>query len=220
MSVRRPALAFDPMIFLDKLKTGRTSRAYARDESVFAQGKVANAVFYLESGKVVLSVLSSRGKTAIVGNVGPGSFFGEGCLAGQKLRMSTARTGSPCRISRVMKTTMLRLLHREREFAALFMAYLLSHNARIEGDLVKQLFNSSEKRLARVLLRLSHFGKAKTLTMIPKMSLESLAVIVGTTPRKVGFFMERFRKLGFIKDGAAGLNIHSALLTVVLRDRA
>jgi CRP/FNR family transcriptional regulator, cyclic AMP receptor protein len=219
VSLRAPA--FDPLPFLTSIRSGRTSREYPRHEEVFAQGASADAVFYIETGKVKLSVQSPRGKTAIVGTVGRGSFFGEGCLAGQPLRISTASTTVPCRIARVAKKTMLRALHREPDFAALFMAYLLSRNAHIEGDLVDQLFNSSEKRLARLLLRLAHFGKAsKPLTVIPKMSQSALAEIVGTTPRKIGYFMERFRKLGFVEDGGKGLEVHSALLSIVLRDKA
>jgi CRP/FNR family cyclic AMP-dependent transcriptional regulator len=214
-------MSFDPMPFLTRIRSGRSSRDYPRHEQVFAQGAAADAVFYLESGRVKLSVLSPRGKTVVLGTMVRGSFFGEGCLAGQPRRISTAQTTLPCRISRVAKKTMLRVLHQEPEFAALFISYLLSRNARIEGDLVDQLFNSSEKRLARLLLRLAHFGKAsKPLTVIPKMSAKALAEIVGTTSVKIGRFMDRFRKLGFIDDGGEGLEVHSALLAIVLRDQA
>jgi CRP/FNR family cyclic AMP-dependent transcriptional regulator len=213
-----PSMGLDAMRYLVTVQAGRTSRDYARHENVFTQGKAANSVFYVESGSVALTVLSARGKNAVVGVVGSGSFFGEGCLAGQALRMSTARTTLPCRISRVMKQTMLRLLHRERGFAAFFMAHLLAYNAQIEGDLAERLLNG-EKRLAQLLLRLSKFGKGKTLTAIPRFSAETLASMIGSTPRKVRDFMQRFRTLGFIEDGRAGLRVHCDLLAVVLRDR-
>jgi CRP/FNR family cyclic AMP-dependent transcriptional regulator len=209
------------MPFLAKIGSRRASRGYTRNEGVFAQGDVADAVFYIESGKVNLTVVSARGKTAVVGILGRGSFFGEGCLAGQPIRMSAARTTLPCRIFRVGKAAMIRLLHNEPEFAARFTAYLLSRNARIEGDLVTQLFNSSEKRLARLLLRLARFGKAsKPRTAIPKLSRATLASAIGATPRKVGYFMNRFRQMGFIDERGSRLEVHSALLAVVLRDSA
>jgi CRP/FNR family transcriptional regulator, cyclic AMP receptor protein len=212
------AAAFDPTPFLAKLGKGRTTRPYRNKQLVFSQGDAADAVFFIESGKVKLSVVSTRGKEAVIGVLEQGSFFGEGCLAGQPLRMSTASAIQACSITRVGRTTMVRLLHREPEFAELFMTYLLSRNVRIEEDLVDQLFNSSEKRLARILLLLAHFGKEpRPETVIPKVSQETLAAMVGTTRSRVSYFMNRFRKLGFIEYNG-GLQVHGGLLSVVLRD--
>ncbi len=212
------AIAFDPAEFVTKVGNGKRTREYRTKQVVFSQGDPADAVFFVQSGKVKLAVVSARGKEAVIGVLEPGSFFGEGCLAGQAVRMSTATTLQPSSILRVGKAAMVRLLHREPEFAELFTAYLLSRNARIEEDLVDQLFNSSEKRLARILLLLAHFGKdSKPETMIPKVSQETLAAMVGTTRARVSYFMNRFRKMGFIHYNG-GLQVHSALLTVVLRD--
>jgi CRP/FNR family cyclic AMP-dependent transcriptional regulator len=175
-------------------------------------------VFYLQSGKVKLTVVSARGKEAVIGVLDRGSFFGEGCLAGQRLRMSTASAIQPSTVIRVGRSAMVRLLHRKPEFAELFIAYLLSRNVRIEEDLVDQLFNSSEKRLARILLLLAHFGKeSRPEGVIPKVSQQTLAAMVGTTRSRVNYFMNRFRKLGFV-DYNGGLKVNRALLTVVLRD--
>jgi CRP-like cAMP-binding protein len=175
-------------------------------------------VFFIHTGKVKLTVLSARGKEAVIGVLEPGSFFGEGCLAGQSIRMASASATEPSRITRVGRSTMVRLLHREPEFAEQFIAYILSRNVRIEEDLVDQLFNSSEKRLARILLLLAHFGKeSKPESVVPQVSQETLAAMVGTTRSRVSYFMNRFRKLGFIHYNG-GLQVHSALLTVVLRD--
>ena len=212
------ALAFDPKAFLDRIVNGKSTREYRSRQVVFSQGDAADAVFYIQSGKVKLTVVSTRGKEAVIGVLEPGSFFGEGCLAAQPLRMSTASAIQPSRIVRVGRSIMVRLLHREPEFAELFIAYLLSRNVRIEEDLVDQLFNSSEKRLARILLLLAHFGKEpRPESVIPKVSQETLAAMVGTTRSRVSYFMNRFRKLGFIHYNG-GLQVHSALLTVVLRD--
>ena len=212
------ALAFDPNVFLTRIESGKTTREYRNKQVIFSQGDPADAVFYVQSGKVKLTVVSTRGKEAVIGVLERESFFGEGCLAAQPLRMSTASAIQPCRILRVGKSTMVRLLHREPEFAELFTAYLLSRNVRIEEDLVDQLFNSSEKRLARVLLLLAHFGKeSRPESVIPKVSQETLAAMVGTTRSRVSYFMNRFRKMGFIHYNG-GLQVHSALLTVVLRD--
>jgi CRP/FNR family transcriptional regulator, cyclic AMP receptor protein len=175
-------------------------------------------VFYLQSGKVKLTVVSTRGKEAVVGILERGSFFGEGCLAAQALRMATASAIAPSCLIRIGKKSMVALLHSEPEFAESFIAYLLSRNVRIEEDLVDQLFNSSEKRLARTLLLLAQFGKeSRPETVIPRVSQETLAAMVGTTRSRVSYFMNRFRKLGFIHYNG-GLQVHSALLTVVLRD--
>ncbi len=212
------ALAFDPKAFLTRIENGKTTREYRNKQVVFSQGDAADAVFYIQSGKVKLTVVSTRGKEAVIGVLDRGSFFGEGCLAAQPLRMSTASAIQPCSIVRVGKSTMVRVLHHEPEFAELFTAYLLSRNVRIEEDLVDQLFNSSEKRLARILLLLAHFGKeSRPESVIPKVSQETLAAMVGTTRSRVSYFMNRFRKMGFIHYNG-GLEVHSALLTVVLRD--
>ena len=175
-------------------------------------------MYYIQAGRVKLSVVSTQGKEAIVAILEPGSFLGEGCLAGQPLRMATARAVEPATIVRVEKSTMVRLLHREPEFAEHFIAYLLSRNVRIEEDLVDQLFNSSEKRLARLLLLLAHYGKdSKPEPVVAKVSQETLAAMIGTTRSRVSYFMNRFRKLGFIHYNG-GLHVHSSLLTVILRD--
>ena len=214
-------LAFDPNAFLAGIENGKTTREYSDKQVVFSQGDAADAVFYIQSGKVQLTVVSPRGREAVVGVLERGSFFGEGCLTAQPLRVSTASATQPSSIIRVGKSTMVSLLHREPEFAELFTAYLLSRNVRIEEDLVDQLFNSSEKRLARALLLLSHFGRdSRPESVIPKVSQETLAAMVGTTRSRVSYFMNRFRRMGFIhyKGYNGGLQVHSALLTVVLRD--
>jgi len=209
---------FDPATFVSKVANGKSTREYRAKQAVFAQGDPADAVFFLQKGKVKLAVVSTRGKEAVIGVLDAGSFFGEGCLAGQPRRMSTASALEASSIIRVSKAAMIKLLHREPEFAELFTAYLLSRNARIEEDLVDQLFNSSEKRLARILLLLAHFGKEpRPETVIPKVSQETLAAMVGTTRARVSYFMNRFRKMGFIHYNG-GLQVHSALLSVVLRD--
>jgi CRP-like cAMP-binding protein len=209
---------FDPKAFLDRIKSGKTTRQYRNKQVVFAQGDPGDAVFFLERGKIKLSVVSARGKEAVIGFLEEGSFFGEGCLAGQPVRMSSASAIPSATVTRVAKATMVRLLHREPEFAELFIAHLLSRNVRIEEDLVDQLFNSSEKRLARILLLLAHFGKeSKPESVVPKVSQETLAAMVGTTRSRVSYFMNRFRQMGFI-DYNGGLLVNKALLTVVLRD--
>lgn len=216
--MRNSALDFDPVALLATIASGKTTRELRGKEVVFSQGDPADAVFFIQSGKVKLTVVSTRGKEAVIGVLERGSFFGEGCLAGQPLRMSTASAIEASSVTRVAKTTMVRLLHRRPEFAEMFITYLLSRNVRIEEDLVDQLFNSSEKRLARILLLLAHFGKeSKPETVIPKVSQETLAAMVGTTRSRVSYFMNRFRKMGFI-DYNGGLQVNSALLTVVLRD--
>jgi CRP/FNR family cyclic AMP-dependent transcriptional regulator len=215
---RATPLAFDPNAFLTRIEEGKTTRRYRSKQVIYSQGDAADAVFYVQSGRVRLSVVSARGKEAIIGLVEPGGFFGEGCLAAQPLRVSSATVLEPSSILRVDKGHMIRSLHREQEFAELFIAYLLSRNVRMEEDLVDQLFNSSEKRLARILLLLAHFGKeSRPESVIPKVSQETLAAMVGTTRSRVSFFMNRFRKMGFIHYNG-GLAVHSALLTVLLRD--
>jgi CRP/FNR family transcriptional regulator, cyclic AMP receptor protein len=215
---RKTAPSFDHGLFLTKVGSGKTIREYRAKQVVFSQGDPADAVFYVQDGKVKLTVLSTHGKQAVIAILGPGDFFGEGCLASQALRMSTASALEPSTILRVPKNTMVALLRREPVFSERFIAYLLSRNVRIEEDLVDQLFNSSEKRLARLLILLAHIGKeSKPELVIPKVSQETLAAMVGTTRSRVSYFMNRFRKMGFIHYNG-GLNVHSGLLTVVLRD--
>jgi CRP/FNR family transcriptional regulator, cyclic AMP receptor protein len=218
----RPAPAapapFDPDAFLARVGEGRAIREYRKNEVVFAQGDKAEAVFYLQKGKVKLTVLSHHGKEAVVALLGEGEFFGEGCLVAQPLRMATATALIPCTVLRLEKAAMLRVLHAEPTFAARFITHLLARNIRIEADLVDQLFNSAEKRLARVLLLLANFGKeGKPEALIPKVSQETLAGMIGTTRSRVSAFMNKFRQLGFI-DYNDGLEVHSALLNVILHD--
>jgi CRP-like cAMP-binding protein len=210
---------YNPHLFLTKLSTGRRRQEYQSGESIFSQGEAADAVFFVESGKVKLKVVSKRGKEAVVAILPEGSFFGEGCLAGQPLRMSTAASVQKSTILRVEKPAMLDLLHREPEFAERFLAYVLSRNVRMEADLVDHLFNSSEKRLARLLLLLANFGQeSKPIPVIAKMSQETLAEMVGTTRSRVSFFLNRFRDLGFIDYNGGGMHVHSSLVSVVLHD--
>ena len=204
--------------YLAKVRGAETVKEYRRKHTIFSQGSPADAVFYIEKGKVKLTVLSARGKEAVVAILGSGDFFGEGGLAGQPLRMATATSMTECSILRIKKETMIRMLHDERAFSELFMSYLLSRNTRIEEDLVDQLFNSSEKRLARILLLLTRFGKdGQHEVVVPKISQETLAEMVGTTRSRVSSFMNKFRKLGFV-DYNGGLQVHSSLLSVVLHD--
>ena len=196
----------------------RSVASYRRKEAIFSQGDPADAVFFLQKGAVKLTVVSKQGKEAVVGIVGPDMFFGEGCLAGQHIRMSTATATEDATVLRFEKKNMIRLLHADPEFSELFTTYLLSRNIRFEEDLVDQLFNSSEKRLARILLLLAHFGKeGKQEPVIPKISQEVLAGMIGTTRSRVSHFMNKFRKLGFI-DYNGGMSVHSSLLNVVLHD--
>jgi CRP/FNR family transcriptional regulator, cyclic AMP receptor protein len=209
---------FDPAAFLAKAGEGKTVTTYRKGQVVFAQSDAADAIFYVQKGKLKLTVVSNNGKEAVVALLGAGDFFGEGCLAGQQVRMATARGMTDCAIVRLEKAEAIRVIHEEASFSELFLKHLLSRNIRIEEDLVDQLFNSSEKRLARVLLLLANFGKeGKPETVIPKISQETLAEIVGTTRSRVSFFMNRFRKLGFIKYNGV-LEVHSSLLNVVLHD--
>ena len=204
---------------LAKVGAGRTTVVFRKGEVVFTQGDPADSIFHIEKGKLKLTVVSSQGKEAVIALLAGGDFFGEGCLAGQIKRMSTATAMTDCETVRLDKTEMVRVLRDEPVFAELFLHHLLSRNIRIEEDLVDQLFNSSEKRLARVLLLLANFGKAgKTEPVVAKMSQEMLAEIVGTTRARVNFFMNKFRKLGFIDYDGDGLRVHSSLLHVVLHD--
>jgi CRP/FNR family transcriptional regulator, cyclic AMP receptor protein len=210
---------FDPKNFLATIGEGRKVVAFAKRQPIFAQGDAADAVFYIQEGKVRLTVVSKIGKEATLGILSEGEFFGEGGLAGQPLRMGSATALTNCELLQIDKKAMILALHREHTFSDLFVAYLLGRNIRYEEDLVDQLFNSSEKRLARILLLLAHFGKEGVPeTVIPKISQETLAEMVGTTRSRVSFFMNRFRKLGFVDYGGSGMKVHSSLLSVVLHD--
>jgi CRP/FNR family transcriptional regulator, cyclic AMP receptor protein len=209
---------FDPKLFLAKVGEGRTIADYSKNEVVFSQGDRADAIFYIQRGKAKLTVVSNAGKEAVIAILGAGDFLGEGCLVGMSARLATATAMSDCSIVRLEKPAAIRVLHDEPAFAELFLAYLLSRNIRIEEDLVDQLFNSSEKRLARVLLLLADFGKeGKPERVIGKISQETLAEMIGTTRSRISFFMNKFRKLGFI-DYKGELQIHSSLLSIVLHD--
>src|ERR1700730_3134762 len=211
-------LPFDLQAFLAAANGGRTISTYRANQTIFSQGESADSVFYIQEGKVKLTVLSEQGKEAIVAILGTGDFCGEGCLAGQPQRMATAAAMADSRIMRLEKVAMIRLLHDEPEFSERFMSHLLARNVRVEADLVDQLFNSSEKRLARLLLILAKFGKeGKPEPVIAKISQETLAEMIGTTRSRVSFFMNRFRKMGLI-DYNGHLEIHSSLLNVVLHD--
>jgi CRP/FNR family transcriptional regulator, cyclic AMP receptor protein len=209
---------FDPKIFLSTIEGGRTMVAFPKKQTIFAQGDVCDSAFHIHEGKVRLSVVSKSGREATVGILNKGDFFGEGCLTGQPLRMCSATAMSDCTVMRISKRSLMEVIHRERAFSDMFVAYLLKRNVRYEEDLVDQLFNSSEKRLARVLLLLAHFGKdGKPETAIPKISQETLAEMVGTTRSRVNFFMNKFRKLGLIRYNGE-LQVHSSLLNVVRHD--
>jgi CRP-like cAMP-binding protein len=213
------ASSFEPHLLLTKLSTGKSSQAYLAEESIFSQGDAADAVFYIQSGRVKLTVVSKTGKEAVVGILPEGSFFGEGCLAGQPLRMATASADQKSTIVRVEKRAMVAMLHQEPEFAERFLAYLLTRNVRMESDLVDHLFNSSEKRLARLLLLMANFGQeSKPIPLIARMSQETLAEMIGTTRSRVSFFMNRFREMGFIDYDGGGVRVHSSLVSVVLHD--
>ena len=205
---------------LSGITRGKTVVEYGADRRIFDQGQPADSIFYVRKGKVKLSVISQQGKEAIVATLSTGDFLGEGCLAGQPLRMATATTVTDCSLFRIEKLLMQRMLHEKHEISELFVAHLLSRNARYEADLVDQLFNSSEKRLARILLLLAHFGKeSRAELVLPAVSQDSLAQMVGTTRSRVSHFMNKFRKLGFIDySDNDGLTVHSGLLSVVLHD--
>ena len=210
---------FDPRKFLARIGEGRKVVAFSKKQTIFAQGDSADAVFYIQAGKIKLTVVSKIGKEATLGILGEGQFFGEGSLGGQTLRMGSATAMTDCELLRIDKKAMMLALHREHQFSDLFVAYLLARNIRYEEDLVDQLFNSSEKRLARLLLMLAHFGKdGVPEAVIPKISQETLAEMIGTTRSRVSFFMNRFRELGFLDYGENGLQVHSSLLNIVLHD--
>ena len=211
-------LLFDVHTFLAKIGPGRTMMNCRKNKRLFSQGDPADAIFYIQSGKVKLTVISKQGKEAVVGILGANDFFGEGCLAGQSVRMSSASAMSACEVMRLEKGHTIRVLHDEPAFSELFLTHLLCRNIRLEEDLVDQLFNSSEKRLARVLLLLANYGKeAKQEPVIPNISQGTLAEIIGTTRSRVNHFMNKFRKLGLI-DYNGGLHVHSSLLNIILHD--
>ena len=209
---------FDPKTFLSTIDWGRAIVTFPKKRTIFAQGDSADSVFYVQNGKVKLTVLSKSGKEATIGILNQGDFFGEGCLTGQALRMCSVTAITDCAVMRINKKSMMEVIHRERAFSDMFVAYLLTRTIRYEEDLIDQLFNSSEKRLARVLLLLARFGKeGEPEVAIPKISQETLAEMVGTTRGRVNFFMNRFRKLGFVRYNGE-LEVHSSLLSVVLHD--
>jgi CRP/FNR family cyclic AMP-dependent transcriptional regulator len=210
---------FDPHTFLATIGEGRRFVLFPKKHGIFAQGDTADAVFYVQTGKVKLTVVSNTGREATIGILGDGDFFGEGSLAGQGFRMGAATAMTDCAVLKIDKKAMMKALHREHELSDMFVAYLLARNVRYEEDLVDHLFNSSEKRLARVLLLLARFGKEGVPeAVIPKISQEALAEMVGTTRSRVSFFMKRFRKLGFVDYDGSALQVHSSLLHIVLHD--
>jgi CRP/FNR family transcriptional regulator, cyclic AMP receptor protein len=210
---------FNPQTFLAKVRLGKMLLQARKHQRIFSQGDAADAVFYIQAGQVKLTVVSQQGKEAIVAILERGSFFGESCLAGHLSRLATATAFGDTTLVRLDKDVMIRLLHDEPTFAELFMTYLLAHSIRIQEDLVDQLFNSSEKRLARILVLMAHFGKeGKSEVIIPKISQEMLAEMVGTTRSRVSFFMNKFRKLGFLEYNNGGVHVHSSLLNIVLHD--
>jgi CRP-like cAMP-binding protein len=213
----RPTVGWET--FLTGISRGKTVLEYGADDTIFIQGAPADSVLFLQRGKVKLAVSSFEGKEAIVGTLGSGEFFGEGCLAGQPLRMATAISVEGCTLIKVEKPIMVRMLHEEQGLAEMFVTHLLSRNIRYEADLVDQLFNSGEKRLARILLLLSHFGKESTTeTVVPGISQEILAQMVGTTRSRINFFMNKFRKLGFVEYNSREMTVHSGLRSVILND--
>ena len=216
---RKAKLPFDPKLFLAKVNGGRSVSDFRKDQIVFRQGDPSDAVFYIQGGKIKKTVVSEQGKEAVVAILETGDFFGEGCLAGEPLRLSTVTALTKSVIARISKVDITRVIHEEPAFAEMFIAHLLARNSRVEEDLVDQLFNSSEKRLARTLLLLANFGKeGKPEPIIAKVSQETLAEMIGTTRSRVSFFMNKFRKLGLI-DYNGSIEIHSSLLNVVLRDK-
>ena len=214
---RRPS--FDPKSFLAKVGEGRSIHRFGKDQIVFSQGDPADAVFYIQKGKAKVTVVSEQGKEAVVAILGRDEFFGEGCLAAQPQRIATVTAMTDCVIMRLEKAAVVGVIHREPAFSEMFIAHLLGRTIRVEADLVDQLFNSSEKRLARLLLLLANFGKeGKPEPIVAKISQETLAEMIGTTRSRVSFFMNKFRKLGLI-DYNGGINVHSSLLNVVLHEQ-
>ena len=216
---KKKKLPFDPKTFLSKVTEGHSLSDYGKNQSVYAQGDLADSVFYIHKGKAKITVLSEQGKEAVVALLGPGDFFGEGCLAGQPRRMATASAMTDCVIARMAKADIVSVIHKQPAFSELFISHLLARNIRVEEDLVDQLFNSSEKRLARVLLLLANFGKeSKPEPVIAKISQETLAEMIGTTRSRVSFFMNKFRDLGLITYNGH-IEVHSSLLNVVLHEK-
>jgi CRP/FNR family cyclic AMP-dependent transcriptional regulator len=217
---KRVAASFDPKTFLAKVGDGKTVSKYQKGQIVFLQGDVADAAFYIQKGKIKLTVVSERGKEAVIGVLGPGHFFGEGCLNGDLPRVTTATAIDECLVTRILKAAVIAIMHNEPKFSELFTTDLLNRNSRIEEDLIDQLFNSSEKRLARALLLLANFGKEDAPEpIVEKFSQEVLAEMIGTTRSRVSFFRNKFRKSGYIEYSGRKLEIHSSLLDVVLYDK-
>jgi CRP/FNR family cyclic AMP-dependent transcriptional regulator len=209
---------FDDQTFLASVGTGRSSTTFKPKEIVYRQGDPADAVHYIEAGKIQITVVSEQGKEGVIAMLEPGEFFGEGCIAGQPVRMASATATAKSTIVRIEKAAMIRVLHEQPAFSEMFMAFLLSRNIQIEADLVDQLFNSSERRLARLLLLLANFGKeGKLESIIPIINQDILAAKVGTTRSRINFFMNKFRKLGFIEYNG-GLKVHTSLLNVIVHD--
>ncbi len=218
MSPTKKKIKFDPNTFLASIGEGRNVVPFPKNQTIFAQGDACDALFYVQSGKVKLTVVSGAGKEATLGILNTGDFFGEGGLAGQAVRMGSATAMTDCTVMRIDKNVMMQALHRQHTLSDMFVAYLLTRNIRYEEDLVDQLFSSSERRLARLLLLLAHFGKEGVpMVVIPRISQETLAQMVGTTRSRVNSFMNKFRKLGFIHYNG-GLQVHNSLLEVVLHD--
>ena len=219
MAIERIKNSFDPLAFLAKVGTGKTISVYRKDQIIFSQGEVADTIFYIQKGGVKVVVLSDQGKEAVVGILEPGQFFGEGCMNGHSLRIATSTATEESLITSISKSAMIAVLHDEPKFSELFVAYLLTRNSRVEDDLIDQLFNSSEKRLARLLLLLAKFGKEGSPTPIsPSISQETLAEMIGTTRSRVSFFMNKFRKLGLISYNGK-IEVHNSLLDAVLREK-
>jgi CRP/FNR family cyclic AMP-dependent transcriptional regulator len=211
--------SFDPKMFLAKVGAGKTILEFRKNQNIFTQGDVSDTVFYIQNGRVKLTVLSEQGKEAVVGILEPGQFFGEGCLNGHRLRIATTTAMEDCVVTSITKEAMIATLHDQPQFSELFVAYLLSRNSRIEEDLIDQLFNSSEKRLARLLLLLANFGKEGSPTPIdPNISQETLADMIGTTRSRVSFFMNKFRKLGLISYNGK-IEVHNSMLAAVLHEK-
>ena len=211
--------SFDDRAFLASVGTGRSSTTFQSGEIVYRQGEPADAVHYIESGKIQLTVVSEHGKDAVIAMLEPGEFFGEGCIVSQPLRMTSASATAVSTVVRIEKATMIRVLHEQPEIADMFTAFLLARNIQIEADLVDQLFNSSERRLARLLLLLANFGKeGKMEKILPSIHQDILAARVGTTRSRINFFMNKFRKLGFIEYDDSGLKVHTSLLNVIVHD--
>jgi CRP/FNR family cyclic AMP-dependent transcriptional regulator len=210
---------FDGHSFLTSMETGRSSTTFQPKDIVYRQGDPADAVYYIEAGKIQVTVFSEHGKEGVIAMLEPGDFFGEGCIVSQPFRMATASAAAQSTIVRIEKAAMIRVLHEQPEFSEMFMAFVLSRNIQIEADLVDQLFNSSERRLARLLLLLANFGKeGKMEKILPSINQDILAARVGTTRSRINFFMNKFRKLGFIEYDDSGLKVHTSLLNVIVHE--